>query len=151
MAGIRGEDTRPELIIRHAMFLMGFRHRLGRNYRSEGHLLPGRPDLVYPRYHAVIQVNGCFWHKHGCQLFKWPSTRQEFWREKLSGNALRDRRNQEKLEAMGWRVLTVWECALKGRARRDFLEVINTAANWLQYDHGSAEIAGTGVADVRGG
>ena len=143
MAGIRGGDTRPEMLIRRGLFRMGFRHRLGKTYRYQGKLLPGRPDLVYPRYRAVIEVNGCFWHRHNCHLFKWPDTRREFWRQKLSENAARDARNREKLERMGWRVLTIWECALKGRSSRDYAEVINTAANWLQFDTASAEIRGT--------
>jgi DNA mismatch endonuclease (patch repair protein) len=142
MAGIRGEDTRPEMLIRRGLFQLGFRHRLGKNYRYQGKLLPGRPDLVYRKYRAVIQVNGCFWHRHDCHLFKWPDTRKDFWLRKLSENAVRDVSNLEQLEARGWRVLTVWECALKGKWRREPGEVINTAANWLQFDVASAEIEG---------
>lgn len=143
MSGIRGKDTRPELLLRSGLHRLGFRHRLGTTYRWHGKLLPGRPDLVYPKYKAVIQVNGCFWHRHKCHLFKWPGTREEFWRKKLSDNAARDSRNNKELELLGWRVLVVWECAVKGRTRRNYTEVINTAANWLQFDTTSAEISGS--------
>ena len=143
MSGIRGRDTQPELLLRGGLHRLGLRHRLGSKYRWQEKLLPGRPDLVYPRYRAVIQVNGCFWHRHDCHLFKWPQTRQEFWQQKLDGNAARDENNKLKLEEMGWRVLTGWECSLQGRARRDMEEVLHTAANWVQFDNRSACIEGT--------
>jgi DNA mismatch endonuclease (patch repair protein) len=142
MSGIKRRDTKPELVLRRGLQQLGFRHRLGENYRSDGSLLPGKPDLVYPKYRAVVQVNGCFWHRHNCHLFRWPSTREPFWREKLTGNASRDARNIKKLEEDGWRVLVVWECSLKGRTRRSCAEVVNTAGNWLQFDLASAEIDG---------
>ena len=136
MSGIQGRDTKPELIIRRGLHQLGFRYRL------HDKKLPGKPDLVFPQYRAVIFVNGCFWHKHQCHLFKWPSTRKAFWREKISGNAERDKRNRAECEQRGWKVLVVWECALKGRTRRQPAEVQHTIANWLQYDETSADIAG---------
>lgn len=142
MAGIRGGDTIPELLVRRGLFARGFRHRLGTNYLYKGRRLPGRPDLVYPRHQSVIQVNGCFWHVHGCHMFKWPATREEFWRDKLSGNAARDAWNRSRLESEGWRVLTIWECAIKGKERLPMNEVLQTAANWILYDSQSAEIIG---------
>ena len=142
MSTIRGRDTGPEMLLRSGLQRLGLRHRLGDSYQWQGKLLPGRPDLVYPRYRAVIQVNGCFWHRHNCHLFNWPGTRREFWRQKLGENAERDARNCAKLEQMGWRVLTVWECSLKGKARRAPEEVVHTAANWVQFDRGSASIEG---------
>lgn len=142
MSGIRGRDTKPELLLRSGLQRLGLRHRLGNKYRWQKQLLPGRPDLVYPKYRAVIQVNGCFWHRHDCHLFKWPQTRQEFWQQKLNGNAARDERNRLKLEQIGWRVLTVWECSLKGKTRREAEEVIRTAANWVQFGDQSALIEG---------
>lgn len=142
MAGIKAENTRPELLLRSGLQRLGLRHRLGNRYRWKGKLLPGRPDLVFPKYRAVIQVNGCFWHCHGCHLFKWPATRKEFWRKKLSENAKRDERNIQLLEAIGWRVLTVWECSIKGKSSRQMSEVIHTAANWVQFDFCSGEITG---------
>lgn len=142
MSGIKRRDTKPELMLRGGMQQLGFRHRLGESYRCDDRLLPGKPDLVYPKYRAVVQVNGCFWHRHSCHLFHWPSTRVEFWREKLNANAARDACNLNKLEEGGWRVLVVWECSVKGKTRRPISEVIQTAANWIQFGKGSASIEG---------
>lgn len=142
MAGIRGRDTKPELLLRRGLQQLGFRHRLGNKYLCHGRLLPGKPDLVYPKYMAVIQVNGCFWHKHDCHLFKWPATRRAFWQKKIGTTAIRDQQNEEALEHIGWRVLTVWECALKGKTHRNLSEVIHTAASWIQYGASSAELEG---------
>lgn len=125
MAAIRGADTKPELIIRRGLHARGFRYRL------HNRKLPGRPDLVLPRYRAVIFVNGCFWHGHHCPLFKWPKTREEFWRDKIGGNVERDRRNLESLRASGWRIGVVWECALKGKQRRETKEVLDNLSAWL--------------------
>lgn len=136
MAGIRGKDTRPELAIRKALHALGFRYRL------HDRRLPGRPDLVLPRYRAVILVNGCFWHGHDCHLFKWPSTHKEFWKEKISGNSARDIKNHEALAKAGWRVLTIHECALKGRTRKPLQEVVSTAAKWLKSGHSDCDIEG---------
>ena len=136
MSAIQGRHTRPELLIRQGL------HRLGFRYALHSTALPGKPDLVFPKYRAVIQVNGCFWHAHGCHLFKWPSTRKEFWQKKISGNVSRDKLQQRQLHSLGWRVLTVWECALKGKARRPLPEVIHTVANWLQFDNNDADIQG---------
>ena len=107
MSGIRGTDTKPELVLRRGLHQLGFRYRL------HDRRLPGTPDLVFPRYNAVIFVNGCFWHGHDCHLFRWPKTREKFWKSKITGNMQRDTRNWGLLEAEGWRILVVWECALK--------------------------------------
>jgi len=112
MAAIRGKDTKPELMIRRGLHAKGFRYRL------QGRGLPGRPDLVLPKYHAVIFVHGCFWHRHDCPMFRWPQTRREFWREKINGNARRDAEAIGFLLDVGWRVGIVWECALTGRGKR---------------------------------
>ncbi|MCY4061536.1 MAG: very short patch repair endonuclease [Chloroflexi bacterium] len=136
MAGIGGKNTTPELIIRKGLHARGFRYRL--HDRS----LPGRPDLVFRRYKAVILVNGCFWHGHGCHLFKWPATRVDFWRQKISDTIERDRQNAIALDRAGWRVLTIWECALKGKARLLLETVIETAACWLLSMEGAMEIKG---------
>lgn len=136
MAGIKGKDTKAELLIRKGLYRLGFRYRLHRND------LPGKPDLALPKHKAVIYVNGCFWHGHCCHLFKWPSTRAEFWKEKISSNIARDKRNSAACANSGWKVLVIWECALKGKTRRNLNEVIHTAANWLLYDNQSAEISG---------
>jgi DNA mismatch endonuclease (patch repair protein) len=136
MAGIKGKNTRSELFIRKGLHKLGFRYQL---HRKD---LPGKPDLVFPKHHAVIFVNGCFWHAHGCHIFKWPSTRTEFWKEKIGTNKIRDERNIQACISMGWKVLVIWECALKGKTRRQPNEVIHTAANWLLYDSLNAEIEG---------
>lgn len=107
MSGIRGSDTKPELFLRKALHARGFRYRLG------GAGLKGRPDLVFPALRTVVFVHGCFWHLHGCEYFKWPKSRNEFWSEKLQGNAARDVAIKRALEKQGWKVLTVWECELR--------------------------------------
>lgn len=118
MAAIRGKNTKPELTVRHGLHREGFRFRLHR------HDLPGKPDIVLPKYRAVILVHGCFWHVHGCANSVAPKTRPEFWREKLNGNKSRDQRNRRQLTAMGWRVLTVWECQLRQRPDKTLASVI---------------------------
>ena len=137
MSGIRGKDTKPELLIRKSLHARGFRYRL---HDSK---LPGKPDLAFPRYKAVIEINGCFWHGHDCHLFKWPSSRKAFWKEKISGNITRDSKNHAALEQLGWRILTIWECALKGKTRIPLDDVIEQAASWLCAGKSSAEITGT--------
>ena len=113
MAGIRGRDTKPELLIRKGLHALGLRFRLGDSYRIAGRKLPGRPDLVFPARKAVILVHGCFWHGHDCALFRWPATREQFWRDKITGNIARDSKVRGQLAMAGWRVLEVWECQLK--------------------------------------
>ncbi|MCY4641502.1 MAG: very short patch repair endonuclease [Gammaproteobacteria bacterium] len=135
MSNIKGKNTAPEILIRCGLHRRGFRYRLHEKK------LPGKPDLVFPKYKAVIQVHGCFWHKHDCHLFKWPSTRKRFWKEKICSNARRDTRNFMKLNQLGWRTLIVWECALKGRYRYTEVEVIDRIALWLYSDQSSFEIA----------
>jgi DNA mismatch endonuclease (patch repair protein) len=105
MSGIRGKDTGPELIVRRFLHSRGFRYRL------HAKDLPGRPDVVLPKYRTAIFVHGCFWHRHqNCRFAYSPKSRQEFWEAKLEGNARRDERNQERLAAIGWSVAVVWEC-----------------------------------------
>lgn len=131
MAGIRGQDTKPEITIRRLLFSKGYRFRLRRKD------LPGRPDIVLPKYNAVIFVHGCFWHGHEqCNLFRMPKSKQEFWNKKISGNIIRDEIAIVKLQEDGWRVCTVWECALKGRNRLGEDKVINSLASWIE-DGGS--------------
>lgn len=108
MSGIRGKDTKPERLVRQALFKAGFRFRLHRRD------LPGVPDIVLPGRRVVVFVHGCFWHVHvGCPNARLPATRPDFWRAKLSGNVDRDRAARELLVSTGWRVLTVWECATR--------------------------------------
>ena len=128
MSGIRGRDTRPELIIRKSL------HREGFRYRLHGRDLPGKPDLIFPKYKAVILVDGCFWHGHDCHLFKWPKTRTAFWKEKINGNRKRDAENLSLLLERGWRVLRIRECALKGKKRLPLEDIVQFCCGWLNSD-----------------
>ena len=128
MSGIKGKNTKPEIIVRKALFKRGFRYRL--HYKG----LPGKPDLVFPKYQAVIFVNGCFWHGHDCHLFKWPKSNPDFWKEKITGNQARDIKNKKLLSKQGWRVKTIWECTLKGKSPDDIKTEIDKLAEWLTSD-----------------
>ena len=108
MSRIRGKDTKPEEKVRKYLFSRGFR------YRKNDARLPGKPDIVLPKYKTVVFVNGCFWHKHeGCRYFVWQKNNAEFWKSKIEKNVERDLRVQKELRSLGWKVLTVWECELK--------------------------------------
>ena len=108
MSRIRGRDTKPELVVRRIAHGLGFRYRL---HRKD---LPGCPDLVFPRYRAVIMVHGCFWHRHpDCKYAYSPKTRVQFWENKFKGNVVRDRRNELALSDRGWRTMVIWECETK--------------------------------------
>ena len=135
MSGIRGKNTKPELLIRKALHARGFRYRLHCD-------LPGKPDICLPRHRAVIFVHGCFWHGHECHLFKWPATRPEFWRAKIGRNGEVDRAVESRLSDDRWRVAVIWECALKGRERLPLEDVISTCANWLRSDRMRLEVRG---------
>lgn len=105
MSGIKGKNTKPELVVRR------FLHRAGLRFRLHDKRLPGRPDIVLPRHCAIVHVHGCFWHQHsGCRFAYMPASNRAFWQSKLGANAERDRRKDEALRALGWRVFTVWEC-----------------------------------------
>lgn len=135
MSVIRGTNTRPEVRVRSLLHRQGFRFRL--HVRD----LPGKPDIVLPRYRAVIFVNGCFWHGHGCILFKWPSTRPEFWRKKIEHNRENDWRAQESLCRAGWRVAVVWECVMKGRFRLDDKTLTELLSTWIRNSTGDLILA----------
>jgi DNA mismatch endonuclease (patch repair protein) len=134
MSAIRSKNTKPELLIRKALHARGFRFRL----HVPG--LPGKPDLVFPKYRAVVFVNGCFWHGHHCSLFKWPATKVDFWKKKIGRNRSHDLAVIEQLAALGWKVLLVWECALKGKRRRTLDEVVDVCSKWLKENHYNIEI-----------
>lgn len=136
MAAIKGSHTKPELAVRRALHAAGFRFRL------HAKNLPGKPDLVFPRYKAVLFVNGCFWHQHDCHLFKWPTTRADFWRAKIGSNRTRDQHAIEALRLQGWRVGVIWECALKGRARLDLPEAMQLIISWIESDSETITIRG---------
>lgn len=136
VSGIKGKDTKPELILRSGL------HKAGLRYRIHVRDLPGKPDLVFPKYRSVIFAHGCFWHAHDCHLFKWPKSRQEFWREKITGNKERDLINEGKLCNDGWRIGRVWECALKGKKKRSIESVIEHCILWLRSDHKEIDMRG---------
>ncbi len=116
MAGIRGRDTKPEVAVRRYL------HRCGLRFRLHGPGLPGRPDVVLPKYSAVVLIHGCYWHQHqGCKYAYRPKSNTAFWDEKLAGNAARDRVTEERLTSLGWRVFTVWECEVGRPAVMDAL------------------------------
>ena len=117
MSAIRSKNTKPEEIVRKYLFAQGFR------YRKNDSRLPGKPDLVLPKYKTVIFVNGCFWHAHeGCIYFVWPKNNEVVWRNKIEGNVTRDNANYEKLQQLGWHILIVWECELKKANKQKTLE-----------------------------
>lgn len=136
MSRIRARDTRPEMMIRQGL------HRAGFRYRLHVKALPGTPDLVFPARKAVILIHGCFWHGHDCSLFRMPATRGDFWRTKIAANRARDDRAEAALLAGGWRVLTVWECSLKGAARLDLREVLDRCRAFILGDETEATIRG---------
>lgn len=126
MAGIRGKNTKPELILRRALHKNGFR------YRIHDSRLPGKPDIVLPMYKALIFVHGCFWHRHfNCWWNTSPSSNTEFWKGKLAQNAERDARNVEKLRNQGWRIAIVWECSMR---LSDAEQVAAEVESWLKGD-----------------
>ena len=136
MAGIKGQNTSPELAVRKAL------HREGYRYSLHSRKLPGRPDLVLRKNGAVIFVNGCFWHGHKCHLFRWPRTRPKFWKKKINGNIKRDIRNRELLCDMGWRACVIWECSLRGKTRLGIEAVIGSLENWIPSSEPHLEIRG---------
>ncbi len=135
MSQINSKNTRPELVIRSGL------HRVGFRFRLHDPKLLGRPDIVFPRFRALIFINGCFWHKHGCHMFKFPKTREDFWRKKLSDNADRDQRIITELLSTGWRVLIIWECSIKGKFKQPLDRVLEKSSDWLKSDSRFAEIS----------
>ena len=136
MSRIRAKDTSPEIKIRKGLHALGFRYRLHDRH------LPGKPDLVFPRYKSVIFVNGCFWHGHSCHLFRWPSSNEEYWKPKISRTIARDKENLRLLREYGWRVLVIWECAFRGRFRFPMENVIEMASEWLVSEGHECELKG---------
>jgi len=126
MSRIKGRDTKIELEVRRGLHALGFCYRLG------GAGLPGRPDIVLPKYQTIVFVHGCFWHRHDCHLFRLPKTRTEFWKEKIDKNHARDLRQAAELRALGWNVETVWECELRGRPCEARVQVIAELAGRIR-------------------
>lgn len=123
MSRIHAKGTKPEETVRKYLFSKGFR------YRKNDPRLPGKPDIVLPKYKTVVFVNGCFWHRHeGCKYFVWPKNNAEFWRKKIMSNVERDNRNYSELKEKGWSVVVIWECELKDRRS----ETLSFVANSLE-------------------
>lgn len=136
MAGIRGKNTAPELTVRSNL------HRMGLRFSLTNSLLPGKPDLVMPRHKTVVFVHGCFWHCHDCSNFRWPSSNEIFWQDKLLGNVSRDKRRARELHALGWRVLVIWECAVRQASKATTPDLYVLARDWVvNYDSPYLEIS----------
>lgn len=138
MSRIRGRDTKPEMLIRRGLHARGFRYRL------QDRNLPGRPDIVLPRYKTVILVHGCFWHGHDCPMFRLPATRREFWAQKIAANQVRDIRTREALLASSWRVMTIWECSLRGKGRWTIEAVLDACTTFICGSQTNMSVAGYG-------
>jgi DNA mismatch endonuclease (patch repair protein) len=136
MSGIRGKNTRPELAVRRCLFARGFRYRL----HVAG--LPGRPDMVFAKYHAVVFVHGCFWHGHHCRLFRMPASNRPFWAEKIRNNRTRDLNVLRKLANLGWRILIIWECSFRGGGEKALARACQRTTAWLRSQSKKAEVRG---------
>lgn len=134
MRAIRSKNTKPEILVRRALHAAGFRYRL----HVPG--MPGKPDIVFSKFHAVILIHGCFWHGHDCKFFKLPSTRTEFWRAKIEKNKINDAKAFEELVSSGWRVAVVWECEICRRPNEDRLSLTLQLSDWLKLARTSIEI-----------
>ena len=115
MSRIRSTNNKPEEIVRKYLFAQGFR------YRKNDKRYPGKPDIVLPKYKTAIFVNGCFWHKHDCGRFVWPSSNEDYWRAKIQRNIERDKEHTAQLRNDGWKVIIIWECELKKSVREERL------------------------------
>ena len=142
MASVGQKNTGAETALRCAL------HAAGLRYRLHDRKLPGSPDLVFPRYRAVIFVHGCYWHSHGCYKSTVPKSRREFWQDKFEANRERDERNVRLLRDHGWRVLTVWECVLKGKTAEPAEDVAEAVKEWLDSDKAVGAIPLTVSPDV---
>jgi DNA mismatch endonuclease (patch repair protein) len=133
MAGIRSKDTKPELGLRRAL------HGLGLRYRLHVPGLPGRPDIILPRYHVAVEVRGCFWHRHeDCVFCTTPASNSRFWKSKFTGTVRRDKQNLTALRKLGWRVAIVWECSVKDEGAEVIAGKISA---WLRSGRSFKEIS----------
>lgn len=137
MAGIRSGNTKPELTIRKGL------HRLGLRYRLHAKNVPGRPDMTFPSRHAAVFVHGCFWHGHDCPFFRLPATRPEFWAAKIAANRNRDAVVSKRLSESGWRQLTIWECAIRGKSPDEVAKAIGLAARWIRSKNAQLQLRGS--------
>lgn len=144
MSRIKGKDTKPEMLVRRGL------HSRGLRYVLHDRSLPGRPDLVFPKHRTAAFIHGCFWHAHGCALSKLPATRQDFWQAKMAANVARDHKAIDVLRADGWRILVIWECALRGSGRLPQDDLFDGAAEFVRNDAGPIlDIAGQKISQGR--
>lgn len=142
MANIRAKNSRPEIFIRKGLHALGFRYRL------HAKDIPGKPDIVLPKYSALILIQGCFWHAHNCHYFKLPATNPDFWKSKLDGNRQRDKRTLKQQLDAGWRCLVIWECAVRAnQSEQKAPDVVALSAQWLAGKSSMAEIDEHGLHD----
>lgn len=139
MASIPSKNTKPELSIRRALHALGFR------YRTHVKDLPGTPDIVFPKYKAAVQINGCFWHGHNCLSNRPAKNNLKYWLEKTQKNKLRDERNKQGLLKSEWRLMVIWECAIQGKRKLDQEILVSLIENWLLVGSEFVEIAGKGA------
>lgn len=118
MSRIKSKNTKPEVLVR------SYLHKNGLRFRKNDKRYPGKPDIVLPKYKTVIFVNGCFWHKHNCPNFVMPKSNTEYWQRKIDGNVKRDMEHYQKLKAMGWRVIVIWECEISDEHLQSFVNSI---------------------------
>ncbi len=137
MSGIRSRHTKPERIVRSGL------HRLGYRFGLHNRKLQGTPDLVLPKYRTVIFVHGCFWHGHDCSLFRMPGTRTEFWKSKIARNRANDDAARNTLAEKGWRVLVIWECALRGHSEKEIVSLLARVSAWLKSSRRTLELRDT--------
>lgn len=126
MRAVRSKDTAPELLVRKGLHARGLRYRVHCKH------LPGRPDLVFPKWHAAVFIHGCFWHGHGCRYSRPPDTNKSFWAEKIAANVERDRANRAALEARGWRVFEIWTCRLRGAGKAGLPALLDSVARAIR-------------------
>ena len=127
MSKISGTETKPEILVRKYLFSKGFR------YRKNDKRLPGKPDIVLPKYKTVIFIQGCFWHGHYCKAGKLPETNKEFWESKIDSSIERDKKNQRELKKLGWKVIVIWQCELKNKELR--AKKLKETEQKIQNDH----------------
>lgn len=142
MRAIRTKDTAIEVKLAKILDLLGL------SYRVQIRELPGKPDFVIDDYRAIIFVHGCFWHKHNCYLFKTPATRTDFWLKKIQGNVKRDNDVMKYLSADGWKVLVVWECALRGKYKLTDNDISARVEEWICSSEVNAKIDTQGISQV---
>ena len=142
MSWIRSKDTQPEMAIRRGLHARGFRYRL------HSSAFAGKPDLVLPKYHAVIWIHGCYWHGHDCGEVRLASSNKAYWGLKIEANRSRDIRNRAAVDAAGWRHLTIWECTFRRKGKVVLNEVVTLVERWLREGYPSAELK-TGLSGTK--